>query len=961
MEVARTLRIFYTNIRSLSAHYNELLLHLDADSRTDYSYDIVALSETWATSENLKLFPLKSYNTYIATRDDGRKSGGVVYYVRENIRVESGKIVYIFGTNALQLKIQCAKERNECDNRLTLYLLYRDCSSNKQYFINSLEEELLNEAGNQILLIGDININLLNENESAEYLNMVMSQGCLSIQNQPTREQNCLDHVITNIDESLVNCKIKENWITDHAILEIEVKIANAHQNLEEKRLKIRSEKHFQKFLLETDWNWVKEVELNSNLKISVNRDFDKLFGIIQTCSERATKVKTINMKVGNRGMRKRQPWMTSELLSMVNEKSRVYRRLQQQKDSSELRAGFKLISAKLKKAIRLEKVKYYSTLLDVNCADPRKYWEIINEARGKKNKSKINKINIMEEVISVENCPERVAHEFNVFFNNVAENLIEKSGMRTRETMDIGKQGKVVSQKYGTRIERESRIALKKFSLTIGDIEKAIRSLKNKKSTGADRIAAGTIKEQIKLFSEILLPLFSKSLNQGAFPDLLKLILVVPVPKGGDEMQMTNYRPVALLSCIAKVFEKCVKEKLLNYLNHIQFFAKQQFGFIAKKSTDMALFNHITNITENIEKNNAAVGVYLDLAKAFDTVNHERLAKKLEEIGFQGSLLRWLKSYLDKREQAVKINDIISPKLQVKHGVPQGSVLGPLLFNIYINDIFELPLRGRIMGYADDTSLLYSANTVEKINADFEHDEEILTSWFRANFLHLNVNKCCYILYSFKEMKWKSKLNLKIGNEVLERVKKAKYLGVTLDEKLIWKEHSLVLQSKLRKLNFLFYHLKNYFNEKHLKKLYLLLYESVFTYGIIHWGASKHIRPIKILQNKVCRSILSLPPRTTESIIYTRMNVLKLEDVYKYRLRMFLFKNQDLFRLHYNVASQTRQAAYKQAAYPQWRKEHSRMQAGYQGPILFNVLPPTLREEKRLSVYKRQVRAGCP
>lgn len=206
-------------------------------------------------------------------------------------------------------------------------------------------------------------------------------------------------------------------------------------------------------------------------------------------------------------------------------------------------------------------------------------------------------------------------------------------------------------------------------------------------------------------------------------------------------------------------------------------------------------------------------------------------------------------------------------------------------------------------------------------------------------------------------QIQWTSEIEPKIEDQKLQKVKKVKYLGLILDNKLTWKEHSIELQAKLRKLNFLFYHLKKYFNVRHLKKLYLPLYESVFRYGILHWGASRHIKPLKVLQNKVCKNILSLPPRTTESEVYEKMNVLRLEEVHRNNLLMFLFKNQDFFQLHYNKRTNTRSTISKVAAYPKWKKEHSRMQGRYQGAKIFNNLSPVIRDEVRLSVFKRQIR----
>lgn len=269
------------------------------------------------------------------------------------------------------------------------------------------------------------------------------------------------------------------------------------------------------------------------------------------------------------------------------------------------------------------------------------------------------------------------------------------------------------------------------------------------------------------------------------------------------------------------------------------------------------------------------------------------------------------------------------------------------------------LPLKGKIIGYADDTSLLYSAATLEQINKDFEHDEKLISTWFRDNFLILNIKKCYTIIYTYKKPNWGNRVTLKMENKDIERVQKVKYLGLTFDSKLTWKDHSLELQSRLRKLNFLFFHLKNYFNAKHLVKIYVPLYESVFSHGIIHWGACKHTKPIKVLQNKVCRTILSLPARTSESEIYAKMGVGRLEEVHRQRLLMFLFKNKDLFHLHHSKQTMTRKTVAMVAAYPKWKKEHSRLQGNYQGAKLFNLLPPNIRDEGRLSAFKRFVRGS--
>ena len=272
-----------------------------------------------------------------------------------------------------------------------------------------------------------------------------------------------------------------------------------------------------------------------------------------------------------------------------------------------------------------------------------------------------------------MEGNAEKVADEFNGFFNSVTESLLRREGMDRHCNM-VNEVGATAEHNNSITTSQEYSPTLDGFRLTIGDVKGAIKTLKNKRSVGADGISSCTIKELPKFFAKILTPLFNKSLAQGFFPDWLKMTIIVPAAKGGgDPTQMTNYRPIALLSCISKIFEKYVKDKILNYLDHINFLADQQFGFRKNKSTDSALFVHIANIVNGIEQNNVAVGVYLDLAKAFDTVNHSLMIRKLQTIGLRGPLLDWFTSYLSRGEHCVKIGKTYSLKLETKHGVPQG------------------------------------------------------------------------------------------------------------------------------------------------------------------------------------------------------------------------------------------------------------------------------------------------
>ena len=943
----------YTNIRSLTRNFDQLTLLL-AKYNQNSEIDIIALTETWISEDKLKLFEISGYKAFIQSRKDGRRSGGVVVYIKTHLKIKTVENISLITGNMMKLQIETDATDEMGKNVITIIVIYRDCTSSKNTFINELENAIDNGEKN-VILLGDINIDIMNEREAKDYLNTVRSFGYDSKLNIPTRDDRCLDHVMVkatnrNINKCMqVQAEILEEMITDHAVIMLNVDV----------------ERQYVKTTINTGYTVIDQKKLTSNInninwsevlgcdeKESVNNKLMRMITAIHRAQEKAQKV--ISLKDKQQETKNvKQPWATPALIQLIRTKSAAYKQHRKNRENEELKKYFKLISNITKKEIRRAKVEYFSKLLEENKRNPAKFWKIVNGVRGDKKESPVKEIKVNNEIIDSETQAKKVANHFNSYFNEVPEKLLKEQNLLKD----------AIKQKYCKINEKTSNQCtpgLKNFSLTEADIEQAIKNLKNKKSTGHDRISLSIIKNNKTVLIPALTELYNISLKQGTFPDTLKTAVIVPIFKKGDPQDIVNYRPISLLPTVSKILESCVKDKILNYLNHIKYFSWQQFGFMKKKSTDMALFQHIRDIVEGIEMNNVTVGLYLDLAKAFDTVHHERLIAKLSAIGFQDKILSWFKTYLENRTHMVKINEDLSDSLTLNYGVPQGSVLGPILFNIYINDMFQLPLRGKIIGYADDTSVLYSEKNYNDIIEAFNHDRELLLPWFKENMLHLNVEKCQYVIYAYKTPAWQNEFRLyfkegKKENEI-SRVEKMKYLGLWLDSKLTWKEHSIYLQERLRKLNYLFYHFRNYFNEKHLKTLYRALYESTMTYGIIHWGASCHTKAIKVLQNRVCRTILNLHKRTSESEIYEKMNVLELKKLYKKRLLIFVFKNKTMYEIYDTVTTHSRTGGGFVSAYPKWKKTHSRLQARYTGCSYFNKLSPACRNERSIGKYKKMI-----
>ena len=386
---------------------------------------------------------------------------------------------------------------------------------------------------------------------------------------------------------------------------------------------------------------------------------------------------------------------------------------------------------------------------------------------------------------------------------------------------------------------------------------------------------------------------MFNLALKSGVYPCKLKIAKVIPIYKKGDSTQINNYRPISILNTVNKIFEKILYSRLIKYINDFDILYKYQFGFREGHSTEHAIIEIVDNIRFSLDNNNMTCGIFLDLTKAFDTVNHEILIGKLEHYGIRGKALELFRSYLENRKQYTSLNNFNSNTKSITCGVPQGSVLGPLFFILFINDLPNCCPLGNVRIFADDTNIFFHANNIQEIINTGENIMLELNSWFSNNNLSLNIDKSSFIIFKSPKKKIPDlPTHIKFLDFKINRTTSMKFLGIILDEHLTWDLQINEVCNKLKSMFHVFYSIRNFLSKDNIKTIYYTLVYSRIKYGIAVYGqaATTKMSKIQVLQNRLLKVLAGKTFRYSTDKLHDEFGLLKVSDITNQEVLTFVF-----------------------------------------------------------------------
>ena len=581
-------------------------------------------------------------------------------------------------------------------------------------------------------------------------------------------------------------------------------------------------------------------------------------------------------------------PWMTPDLRKCIRKKYRLFNALRR---GLIQRRQFNMYKNALTWLINKMRRKYFHEKFESCKSNSKKTWSGINQILGRGGREPMRSIKTDAGRI-VEGLD--MANQFNTYFTGIVSRITE---MLPRE----------VNFNYLRSIDRVPQSC---FLVPTNEVEVAeiLKSLPDKGNCLTD-IKPNILWIVSDIICRVVAYLYNFCVLEGIYPSLLKIGRVTPVFKQGDVLKICNYRPITNLLNINKIFELLTHKRMMEFVEQFNILSNLQYGFRKAKSTTQAIFKLTNDFLYSFHKKCYTIALFLDLSKAFDTINRDLLVHKLSLYGFRGVTNSFLSSYLSDRKQYVNIGAHKSDVESINYGVPQGSVLGPLLFNVFINDIVMVGEARKIL-FADDAVFYVTEETLDLCAEKMKRLIEELSEWLINNKLVANVNKTKLMLITPRP--YENLPDIYFNGVKLDWVSQIKYLGIVIDNKLTFSLQAGEVYRKVSRMHGIFYSLSLLVPQRTLLTIYYSLVYPIITQNIIIWGgiSAANLNNIKIMMNNILRCILSVKrdhnnrPLMSVNNMYKSLNLLKFDDIYRYVLLKFLhhvfYKNTELFDAYY-------------------------------------------------------------
>ena len=766
-EIRNTFSILTVNIRSLNKNFYKLKLLL---IKLKFDPTVIIVSETWINKSKPFLYSLDNY--IFLNKPSNSKSGGSGIFLRNNLNytILENLDLKLMNCENLWLKLNLSLNKS-----IVIASIYRHPSHEIKTFQDKLLHNIatLNNSNQHFVIGGDININLLKNNPNINsYKIHILSQGAVQLVNLPTRlcykSNTLIDHIYSNIPEekTLTNCIIYD--ISDHLPIITYLKHYQSKKP-DTKRKVFRDLNKINYDQLSQDLQQNLNTLPYSNLNVSANELWDSFENIFNKTLDKHAPLRIQTRKEVKKSF---SPWLNKNIICSIKTRQKLYKKAIKTSKLIDW-TNFRSYRNKLNRTIKLEKQNYYKSEIIKSKSNIKRTWKTMNKIINlKQNTNTSNEIKVYDDTNSLVTCPKKVGNIFNHFFTTVGSNLSKNiSAPISNNTSNL------INQNH-------SKIKESFFlnAITPKEVEQYILQMDPKKAIKSDCIPTKVIQMTSPIIAPVLSELFNRCIKESVFPDKLKSAEVHPIYKKGNKFLTTNHRPISTLSPFSKIFEKHILNQLTKFINKHNILHSFQYGFRKNSSTEMALTQITDEISNRMEDGQITCAIFLDLAKAFDTVDHNILLNKLNKYGVRGLPAKLITNYLQNRTQQTVIDNIKSDVLKINCGVPQGSILGPPIFNLYINDIVEAS-KFTIKLFADDACLLYSSKDPKQLEIIVNNELNKIDLWRKSNKLSINFTKSNYIIFTGKITKHKFKI--KMDNNILERTNETKYLGIILDNKL--------------------------------------------------------------------------------------------------------------------------------------------------------------------------------